>query len=96
MIQIKRMIAAAIADKLMIMNAESGIDAALVEGMLEYYRITGKEEYLTIAENFTRLVAESDICFIFSTSSGVFSISATAAVFIFPYLTTYRFTGRLK
>ena len=36
MIQIKRMIAAAIADKLMIMNAESGIDAAMVEWMLEY------------------------------------------------------------
>jgi len=35
-----------------------------IEGMLEYYRITGEEKYLTMAVNFTKLVRESDITII--------------------------------
>ncbi|MBE6930474.1 MAG: hypothetical protein E7463_09350 [Ruminococcaceae bacterium] len=31
------------------------------EGILEYYRVTGEEKYKTMAINFARLVAESDI-----------------------------------
>ena len=36
MLKIKRMIALAIADKLNVMNAEAGLDASLIETMLEY------------------------------------------------------------
>ena len=31
------------------------------EGILEYYRVTGEEKYITMAVNFARLVMESDI-----------------------------------
>jgi len=35
-----------------------------IEGLLEFYRITGEEKYLTIGKNFARLVRESDVTII--------------------------------
>ena len=75
-------------------NADELID--LQDGEQDPEKNSAIAVYLFDITELSGLVAERDICFIFSTSSGVFSISATVAVFIFPYFTTYRFTGKLK